>query len=403
MRAFLLIILLISPVLLMAQSITISGRVADRETHEKLGFASVGIKGKPVGTISNLEGEFDFHIPMEYRNEIMVISMIGYSNVELPIWSLQTDSVQTIYMDNSSYLLKEIVVVDSLHGGDILRKALSRIELNYPKKPFLLDGFYRDIKKVGGTNISLLEAAVKIYDEDYTEPRNKFKLRERVKLIEVRKSLGYENKFTGFFDQDNMLEDLLLHNSIRYRQIDEQDELLTTIKRLNNSVYNGREIYVIKNIMPYSLILYIDKSDFSILHLEYETGASEEIISKKNNMVSRFSGLKKVIDFKNYDGVMYLNYMTVNSKVKWYDIKTNELKFEAELFQQLLINQVESNNPKRIGASEIMHAYSLQYQDLPYNKKFWDSYNVIKSSPLDDKVLHDLEKQLPLEKQFEEE
>src|SRR5690606_22449300 len=97
---------------------------------------------------------------------------------------------------------------------------------NYPMKPFLLDGFYRDTKKVGGTYISLLEAAVRIYDDDYREPRNRFRLRERVKLIDVRQSLGYENKFTQYFDQDNLLEDRMLHNNSTYRQSKNADDLL---------------------------------------------------------------------------------------------------------------------------------------------------------------------------------
>jgi hypothetical protein len=44
----------------------------------------------------------------------------------------------------------------------------------------------------------------------------------------------------------------------------------------------------------------------------------------------------------------------------------------------------------------------LQFQDLPYSKKFWETYNVIKTSPLDRKIIEDLEKELPLEKQFED-
>jgi hypothetical protein len=385
-----------------AQSITISGKVADKETGELLGFASVGIKGKPVGTISNFIGEFDFHFSPDYKNEILVVSMIGYSNFETPIWALDPDKFQTILMTKSSVLLPEVLVVDSLSGGDILRLALSRIDQNYPKKPFMLNGFYRDIKKIGGTSISLLEAAVKIYDEDYAEPRNKYKLRERVQLIEVRRSLGYENKFTDYFDQDNLLEDLLLHNSIRYRQIDAEEELFESMIRQQDSYYDGREVYVVKRTNAYNLTFYIDKTDFSIMHMEYESGPSGEIISKKKDLVSKFSGIKKAIDFKRYNGTMYLNYMTMTSKVNWYNAKTNELKFEAELFQQLLINEVYINTKDRIASNQKMHSYSLQYQDQPYNKKFWDDYNVIKDSPLDNNTLQDLEKHLPLEEQFEQ-
>src|SRR5574339_732744 len=219
MRLFLALALCFSWLIASAQNITISGKVTDRSTGEPLPFASVGIKGQLISSITNLEGEFDFHLPAEYRNEILVISMLGYPNFEAPVWSLISGDVQLIQMEKVSTVLDEVVVADSLSGQDVFRIALSRIEINYPMKPFMLDGFYRDVKKVGGTYISLLEAAVKIFDEDYKEPRNKFKLRERVKLLEVRRSMGYEDRFTTYFDQDNLLEDLLLQNNIRYHYL----------------------------------------------------------------------------------------------------------------------------------------------------------------------------------------
>jgi hypothetical protein len=269
-------------------------------------------------------------------------------------------------------------------------------------EPFILDGFYRDVKKVGGTYISLLEAAVKIYDENYAEPRNKFKLRENVRLIEVRKSLGYESRFTKYFDQDNLLEDLLLHNNVRYRQIEEDDELFASMGREKNSVFNDREIYVVTHSKEDNLKLFIDKEKFSIIHLEWETPGSNDNFSKKKNLTSRFGGLKKTIDFKEHNGKMYLNFVSITSKVNWYDLSTNELKFETELFQQLLINKVTPNPASRIGSTEKMRNYGLQYQDQPYNKEFWDNYNVIKETPLDKQVLADLEKFAPLESQFQE-
>ena len=88
--------------------------------------------------------------------------------------------------------------------------------------------------------------------------------------------------------------------------------------------------------------------------------------------------------------------------MNWYDLKTDELKFETELFQHLLINEVDTESVERIGSTEKMRSYGLQYQDLPYNKVFWDNYNVIKDSPLDRKIIEDLEKFGPLEKQFQD-
>jgi CarboxypepD_reg-like domain len=157
-----------------AQNLTISARIVDKETREPLPFASIGIKGKPIGTISNLNGEFDFHFPQQYRNEMFVISMLGYQNYEVPAWTLIDTKDSEIALSKSTTILNTVVISDSLQGGDILRIALTRIEQNYPDNPFLLEGFYRDLKKVGGTYVSLLEAAIKIYDDNYKEPRNVF-------------------------------------------------------------------------------------------------------------------------------------------------------------------------------------------------------------------------------------
>ncbi|HOO09409.1 MAG TPA: carboxypeptidase-like regulatory domain-containing protein [Cyclobacteriaceae bacterium] len=398
-RGFLFLGLLFVSGLLHAQTVTISARVIDSETKEPLPFASVGLKNRPIGTITNLHGEFDFHIPVEFRNDVLVINMLGYEPYEDPAWTV-TNQPATIEMVKSTRLLDEVVVSDSLRGGEILTIALGRITQNYPMKPFLLDGFYRDVKEVAGTYISLLEAAVKIFDEDYRAPRNKFKLRERVALQEVRRSLGYENKFTAYFDEGNLLEDILLHNNIRYRQFPEEEIFFKGMTREKDSYYNGHPVFVISQKYDYHLTIFVDKNTYGIIHLEYENN-EQETIRKRRGLVSKFVNLKRVIDFKSYNGVLFLNYITLDSKINWYDSKTSELKFETQLHQQLLINKVYPDTDEYIGTTEKMKNYGLQYQDLKYNKAFWDNYNVIKESPLDRKIINDLEKNISLDKQFQ--
>lgn len=401
MRYLLFLLLLVCSGAAMAQEITLSGKVTDAETKEPLPFASIWIKGETIGTITNAQGDFDFHIPENLSQKTLVISMLGYRSYESTVSAIRTEEPLLVALETSATLLNEVVIRDSLSGGDILQRALKRIEENYPMEPFLMEGFYRDIKKVGGTYISLLEAAVEIYDENYKRPRNQHKLREGVRLLEVRKSLGYENKFTSFFDQDNLLEDLLLHNSVRYRQIEEREEMYAIMKRDRDSYYNGNEIFVISYAGDYFLKIFIEKSDYSIIHLEFEINGSDRIPGRKGKLSSRFTGLKKTIDFKRIEGKMYLNYISVTSGIDWYDTKTNEVKFNTELFQQLLINHVIPHTEEEISSVEKMNNYGLQYQHGTYNKKFWSKYNVIKDTPLDQKIVHDLEREGPLDKQFE--
>ncbi len=383
-----------------SQGLTISAKVLDKENNEPLGYASIGLKSIAIGTISNEQGEFDFHMPSEYRNEVMVISMLGYKNFEAPVWSMITES-QVIKLEKSPIILEEVIVSDTLTGEDIMEIALSRIEKNYPMQSFRMDGFYRDVKKIGGIHISLLEAAVRIYDDNYAEPRNKYKLRERVRLIEVRQSLGYESKFTTYFDQENLLEDLLLHNNIRYRHFEDGKNIFSSMIREKNSFYDEHETYVISYHGDYFLKLYIDKEDFSIIHLESQQGMDQDYLGKRKNLVSKFAGIKKKLDFRKFQGKMYPSFMSITSKINWYDSETEVLKFETELFQQLLINKITPNTKERIKSTEKMRNYGLQFQDQPYNKQFWDNYNLIKETPLDTKILKDLEKYAPLSQQFE--
>lgn len=400
MKRLCLAVLLLAPFLLRAQTITISATVVDRETAEPLSYASVGIKSAAIGTISNIRGEFDFHISADYRNEVIVISMLGYRNFEAPVWSL-LGSHQTIRLEKAPIILREVVVTDTLRAPEILNIALSRIEQNYPMEPFMLDGFYRDIKKVGGTHISLLEAAVQIYDKSYEEPRNQYRLRESVRLVEVRQSLGYESRFTHYFDQDNLLEDLLLHNNVRYRLFDDGDRVFSKMTRKENSYFNNHETYVIVYDGEYYMKIYVDTESFAIVHFEFEQGFEDGYLQKRKDLYSKFAGIRKAITFREYRGKMYPSFITINKKINWHDLETNELKFETELFQQLLINKVDTHPTDRIRSTEKMRNYGLQFQDRPYNKAFWDNYNVIKESPLDQEVLQDLERHAPLDEQFE--
>jgi hypothetical protein len=169
--------------------------------------------------------------------------------------------------------------------------------------------------------------------------------------------------------------------------------------RLKDSYYDGQEIYILSHQGNYNLTVYVEKSSYAIIHIEYEEKTNNRI-SKKRGMISKLVSSKRVNNFKRFDGKYYINYIAVDSKVNWYDLHTEELKFETELEQSLLINEVLPNAVGGINSHEKMKAYALHYQNHPYNKEFWDNYNTIKESPLDRKIIEDLEKFGPLDKQF---
>ena len=64
------------------------------------------------------------------------------------------------------------------------------------------------------------------------------------------------------------------------------------MKRDRDSYYNGNEIFVISYSGEYVLKIFVEKSDYSIIHLEFEINGSDDIPGRKKNMASRFTGIK---------------------------------------------------------------------------------------------------------------
>jgi len=385
-------------------TITISGKVTDAETGEALPYATVGLVGLPIGTITNSRGEFDFFISVEFAVETFQISMIGYKSFRAPVTKIENQTA--FLLTKSSTVLNEVVVSDSLSAGDIFKIALRRITSNYPMKPAEMEGFYRDVKKVGGKYVSLLEAAITIYDKDYEAPRDYTKVRERVAIKEIRKSINYDFAYAKYFDQYNMLEDILLDNNIKYRSFN--DELLF-YQLLNRKIVNGsdnKQLYLLYINQPgYDFKVFIDPTTYGILRLEFGWGNGTEPIltyKKRRKLMNNVMRLDKLIEFELHNGKLYLKYIKTAYKNVWLNTADGKQEQTTELFQELLINNINDVDPSWIGSSQKMKHYGLQYQHDDYNKRFWDNYNVIKETPLDKKIVKDLEEHGTLEEQFKD-
>ena len=386
------------------QSITISGKVADAETGEVLPYATVGLVGLPIGTITNAQGEFDFHIPTTYIAETFKITMIGYEGYRAPVTRVENQKI--FMLKRSTTVLKEVVVSDSLTAGEILRIALNRIPVNYPMEPFEMDGFYRDVKKVGDKYVSLLEAAITIYDKDYEAPRDYTKLRERVAIKEIRKSYDYDVAYAKYFEQYNLLEDLLLDNNVKYRSFNSEPQFYNMLNRKMVYGIDNRQLYLVYLDEPgYDLSVYIEPETYGILRIEFSWGNGADPIftyRKNRKLMNNVMQLDKLVEFELHNGKLFLKYLRTNYKNQWVNTQLGTDEQTTELFQELLINNVNDKDPEWVRTAQKMKHYGLQYQHGAYNKVFWDNYNVIKETPLDKEIVNDLEEHMSLEKQFEE-
>jgi len=392
------------PGILLAQSLTVSGKVIDAETGEPLAYATLAVMGEAFGTITNLAGDFDFYIPKEYHNRQIVFSSLGYVNLNIGINDSLANKIHIIKLQPGHIILDEVLVTENLSAGNLLRIAISRIEKNYPMSPVEMDGFYRDTKIVDGKYVSLLEAAVKIYDKDYKAPRDHTKLRERVSLVEVRRTFDYDYALKKYFNQYNVLEDLLLENIVKYRTFNNEKEFFASLQRKKVQGYNNRPIdLVFVEIPGYSLKIYIDEN-YGIRKIYFGWGDGVEPIytyRKSRKLENQVMRLEKQIEYQEHNGKLYLKYIDAHYQHNWINRKTHSLELTNARNQALMINKVNFTSPTWIGNSEKMKRYGLQFQHKAYNKGFWERYNTIKEMPLNDKAHFDLEKRHSLEEQFE--
>lgn len=389
---------------LKADPLIISGKVLDAENDEPLAYATIAIADYKIGTVSNLQGEFDIHISDDLQGEELVVSMLGYIDFKIKVSDVPANSDLIVRLEPGRLLLDEVTIAETLSGGELLKIALARIEMNYPMSPTAMDAFYRETKMVDGEYVDLLEAAIKIYDKDYSVPRDRNKLRERVALIEVRKTLEFEYELEKYFSKYNVLEDLLLENQVKYRSFSEDQAFYDIMHREQVVGYNGRPIELVSITQTgYNLKIYID-DDYGIRKISFKWGDGKTPLytyRKSGKLENQVIHIEKEVEFQKINGKLYLKYISANYTNRWHNLKTGEIDVVTKRDQALLVNAINYTNPRWVGTSEKMKRYGLQFQHDEYNKAFWDNYNVIKQMPLQQNVVMDLEESYSLEEQFE--
>ena len=88
----------------MAQKITVTGKVTD-EKGQVLPGVSIAIKQKNAGTNTDINGKYSLSVN---SNDVLVFSMLGYANQEIPV---NNQSVINVQLAEDNRTLNEVVVI----------------------------------------------------------------------------------------------------------------------------------------------------------------------------------------------------------------------------------------------------------------------------------------------------
>jgi hypothetical protein len=383
--------------------VTVTGTVTNHEDQAPLAFANISIKGTPIGTVTNASGDFEFHIPSQHSGDTLVISYIGFETLSQKISQLVNVSGKQVFtLKPSAVMLKEVVVsATDLTGKEIVQKAVKRIRDNYPAKQFCLEGFFREIEEENGKYVLLTEAAIDLYDSGYTSTGGRF--REAIDIREVRRSLRYSQRADG----DNIgfaLMDLLENNDVRYKR-----NMLNT--KMNShtldslTVYNNRPVYVISmSNWADRGKLYIDAETFAFIKIGVDRRSRKankpyyQVYPYQDSLRCGRISFTFSVEFQEYDGKLFVKRMYEHEENDFYHPKNKKsiLIKSVETLELIVTNVrtgVSSNDARRL-------SFNARFSIGPYNENFWKNYNMVKLSPLSEKLIRDLEKDVSLQEQF---
>ena len=106
-------------------TITLTGKILEKDTKEPLMGASVVLKGTTKGAVTNLEGIFSLTINSKDSAGSLVVSFVGFESIELKIKEFKRSKTaknvfsKDIFMEGAGALLESVVVVGY---GEVKRK-----------------------------------------------------------------------------------------------------------------------------------------------------------------------------------------------------------------------------------------------------------------------------------------
>lgn len=340
----------------------LQGRLLDSQTQEPVVFATVRLKSRAVGVISDQTGGFKIPVSFRTKGDTLLISSMGYMARTIRLSALEEDRINTILLNPAVIELQESVITAKakrLKAKDIVRYAIENIKENYPQEPFSYIGYYRDYQIKEDDYLNLNEALVEVNDKGFNTIDT---LETEFLIYEYRKNRDFKiDSFAAkpydYLNHDKVIpsakinsyggNELLLlrvHDPIRNHRLSsfsfiyrlQKDFIENHVFRLRGkTIYNGQDVYQIelyRNDSNFKVegTLHIDVTSFAFRKVEYKV---YQLVKKRKTQdaVSHYGHdnffdtadenllFKVILEYRQNasgENIMYPNYISFQNKFK---------------------------------------------------------------------------------------
>ncbi|GGD71360.1 carboxypeptidase-like regulatory domain-containing protein [Maribacter cobaltidurans] len=318
----------------------------DIESRQPVVFATVRIKGKALGVISNTDGGFKIPLKHKLTGEVLEISSMGYEKIEVPLSMFNDKTILAINMKPALFELNEVTVSKrrrravNFSAREIVYKAIENLPNNVSMEPYSYVGYYRDYQLKNESYNNLNEALLQVYDQGFNISDYET---SKIRIFDYRQNTDFPIDTLGLKPYDyskrtktisnatlsgyggNEFVILRIHNPIRNYKINSFDFVNRfdsdftrnhTFYKEEDVIVNGEYLYHVSFELLGTKVevkgdLYITQDNFAITGFNYITykkqgkGDSEKTILFETK-----------VEYIEEGGKMYLSYHSMNNSFR---------------------------------------------------------------------------------------
>jgi len=364
----------------------ISGKVVDSKKSFPLPYATISLLNKPIGTITNDDGEFLLKLHPKHIIDTLVISNLGYARY-FTTGNLLLDQ-DIISLEPVSIRLRE-VSVSVITPLRLLERIRENLHSNYSEHSWLMEAFYRETVKQDGAYINISEAVTEILKTPYNSTRP-----DLTKLIKGRQSPEVKTfkwlnlKLQGGPFTITKLDVVKTMESF----LEEGNEARYSYKIPKMILYHEQPVYILEfepifSDDPEGFIgeLFVHRETFAIVHARF--GFNRNGLKQITPQLIRHTppGVKARPTFVEYQ----VTYQQLNGK--WHlataraslefkiRSRRNKINSEFKSVSEILITNIQSTELKRFNRGETFSSRDIFVELIgSYDPGFWQNYNIIK-------------------------
>jgi hypothetical protein len=365
----------------------LSGKVLERRKENPIPYATVSLVNKPVGTITNSDGEFLLKLHPKYLNDTIIISSMGYARLKMLAVELLDEDL--IFMEPVSIRIKEVKVTATT-PEKLLENIRLNLENNYTPQGKFMSAFYRETVKQDEQYINVSEAVIEILKAPYhNNYRNDL----------VRLERGRQSPEVQPFKWLNLK---LQGGPFTITQLDviksQENFLLKEYEHMYRYIikdviwYNELPVYVllfepISGLNFYGFVgeIFVHRETFAIVYARYGLNrsglkkATPVLVKRKPPGVNaRPSFVEYQVSYQHYQGTWQLATAQASIKFKIRN-RRNNINSEFHSLSELLVTDIQPTEQKRFRREESFTNRDIFVELIgAYDAEFWENFNIIK-------------------------